>query len=77
MTTQSTTTDQDKPALVGAKTCLSIVFPDEATSPSLRTFLEWKSLGYFPQLKIGRRIFLDPVQVRKALEERFTLQATD
>lgn len=65
------------PILVGVDTCLQIVFPDSATRPGKRTFLEWKARKYFPSVKIGKRVFLDPVAVRKALEKRFTIEAID
>jgi len=66
-----------EPTLVGIQTALAIVFPDEETRPSLRTFNEWKARKYFPSIKIGKRVFLDPVLVRKALEKRFTIHAIE
>jgi hypothetical protein len=69
------TVDPNEPILVGITTCLRIVFPDAETRPSLRSFNEWKQRGYFPSVKIGKRVFLDPSQVRKALERRFTIEA--
>ena len=66
-----------EPTLVGIKTCLETVFPDASTRPGLRTFNEWKKRGYFPSVKIGKRVFLDPVKVRKALESRFTIEAVE
>jgi hypothetical protein len=77
METHSATTTKTEPTLVGIQTCLETVFPDPETRPGKRTFLEWKSRKYFPSLKIGKRVFLDPVQVRKALDKRFTIQAID
>ena len=77
MTSLQATTDMQEPTLVGIKTCLVIVFPDESTRPGIRTFNEWKNRGYFPSVKIGRRVFLDPMIVRKALEKRFTIEAID
>jgi hypothetical protein len=72
-----TTYTNNEPTLVGIKTCLETVFPDEATRPGLRTFNEWRSRGYYPYLKVGKRVFLDPLQVRKALSKRFTIEAID
>ncbi|WP_018970358.1 hypothetical protein [Rubritalea marina] len=66
---------KQEPTLVGLKSALAAVFPDEATRPAFRTFSEWKALGYFPHVKIGRRVFVDPVKVREALESRFTINA--
>lgn len=63
------------PMLVGIEPCREIVFPDPETRPGKRTFLEWKARRYFPSVKIGKRVFLDPVQVRKALDKRFTIHA--
>jgi hypothetical protein len=63
--------------LLGTKACLRTIFPDEEGRPSDRTFTQWRLDGYFPSIKIGRRIFLDPVVVRKALAKRFTIQAID
>jgi hypothetical protein len=77
MNTPTTSTTPPEPILVGIFTCLTIVFPDEVTRPSLRCFNDWKSKKYFPSVKIGKRVFLDPVQVRKALDKRFTIQAID
>jgi hypothetical protein len=65
----------EKPRLVGVQTALCEVFQDERTRPSLRCFNEWKALGYYPWIRIGKRVFLDPDQVRKALIERFTIPA--
>ena len=68
---------RNEPTLVGMTTCLEMIFRDKATRPSIRTFHSWKSKGYLPFLKVGKRIFLDPVQVRKALDKRFTIEAID
>jgi len=65
------------PTLVGIIPCLQAVFPDEATRPSLRSFNEWRARGYYPYVKIGKRVFLDSVAVRKALDKRFTIEAID
>jgi len=65
----------NEPQLVGIKTGLGLVFPDPMTRPSIRSFNEWKNKGYFPSVKIGKRVFVDPAQVRLALESRFTINA--
>ena len=64
----------DGPILVGTQTCLEIIFPDPSTRPSFRTFNEWKNRRYFPSIKIGKRVFLDPDSVRKSLSSQFTIQ---
>ena len=65
----------NEPQLVGMKTGLELVFPDPDTRPSIRAFNDWKAKGYFPSLKIGKRVFVDPVMVRKALDANFTISA--
>lgn len=61
--------------LVGAETCLRIVFPDDDTRPCLRYFRELQSKRLIPFKKIGRRTFFDPVEVRRALDRQFTVHA--
>ena len=77
MQTQIQADPKQEPTLVGIQTALATVFPDEETRPSLRAFNEWKARKYFPSIKIGKRVFLDPVLVRKALEKRFTIHAIE
>lgn len=77
MSATNNATPPQEPTLVGIQTCLETVFPDPATRPGKRTFLDWKAKKYFPSIKIGKRVFLDPVQVRRALDKRFTIEAID
>ncbi|MEJ6578926.1 MAG: hypothetical protein QNL68_03920 [Akkermansiaceae bacterium] len=77
MTSQEALPHKQEPTLVGIQTCLKTVFPDEATRPGVRTFNEWRARGYYPYHKIGKLVFLDPIQVRKALDKRFTIEAID
>lgn len=67
----------NEPTLVGIQTCLEQVFPDPATRPGLRTFHKWKAAGFLPYLRIGKRIFFDPVKVRAALDKQFEIQTID
>lgn len=62
-----------EPILIGMKPCLEVVFPDPATRPSFRVFNDWKAKGFLPYYKIGRRVFMDPSQVRKALDKQFKI----
>lgn len=62
--------------LVGKERCLEIVFPDKDSAPSKRSFDLWIQRKYFPVHRIGRRVFLDPVEVRSALDSRFKIHAT-
>lgn len=66
---------REHPILVGAQKCLEILFPDEESRPSIRSFREWQARGYFPHFKIGRRTFFNPVEVHAALARRFRIQA--
>jgi len=71
----ATVEQHNEPQLVGMQTGLELVFPDPMTRPSIRSFNEWKNKGYFASVKIGKRVFVDPAQVRLALESRFTINA--
>ena len=71
----ATAAQHNEPQLVGMKTGLELVFTDPQTRPSIRAFNSWKQKGYYPSVKIGKRVFVDPVQVRKALDARFTINA--
>lgn len=62
-----------EPLLVGMRTCLELVFSDPKTRPSFRLFNDWKAKGYIPYYKIGRRVFMDPKQVRSALDRQFKI----
>jgi hypothetical protein len=61
--------------LVGVNKCRETVFPDPESAPGKRTFNQWMANRYFPVHKIGRRVFLDPVEVRSALDRRFKINA--
>ena len=77
LTTQTEGKETAKIRLVGVETALCEVFPDERTRPCLRSFNEWKALGYFPWVKIGKRVFVDPEKVSKALVDRFTIPSIE
>lgn len=68
--------NSEQSTLVGVNKCREIVFPDPESSPGKRTFNEWMARGYFPVYRVGRRVFLDPVEVRAALDRRFKIAAT-
>lgn len=72
--TSSTSNSLIPPAgLVGAETCLRLVFPDEATRPCLRYFRELQRKRLVPFKKIGRRTFFDAGEVRRALDRQFSV----
>jgi hypothetical protein len=60
--------------LVDVISCIDEVFDGEG-KPSLRTFREWQSRGFFPFVKIGRRTFFDPKEVRFAINKRCRVEA--
>lgn len=68
-------TQDSEPTLVGMKTALELIFPDKTARPSPRAFAEWKAKKYFSSIKIGKRVWIDPVKAKKELEARFTIKA--
>ena len=68
---QEATATSQEPTLIGIEPCLKNVFPDEATRPGIRTFNEWRARGYYPHVKIGKRVFIDASAARKALESLY------
>ncbi len=75
--TASVSSNSDDPILVGQDKCRELIFPCPEDRPCHRTFTQWRIDGFFPSVKIGRRIYLDPLVVRKALTKRFTIQPVD
>ncbi|MCP5537538.1 MAG: hypothetical protein H7A51_15055 [Akkermansiaceae bacterium] len=65
----------NEPTLLGIEPARNAVFPDPATRPSIRAWNSWRSKNFYPYVKIGKRVWIDPVQARKALEARFTIEA--
>jgi len=63
--------------LVGLEEGRKSVFGTSPEAPSKRTFAEWKARGFFPFVKIGKRVFVDPAAVRRALERRFCINARE
>lgn len=61
--------------LFGAEKTLELTFPDPLSRPCIRTFRQWQRLRLIPFKKIGRRTFFDPVEVRRALDRQFSVQA--
>lgn len=69
----NTTTRNEEPVsgLVGEERCRKLVWPDRKSRPSSRWFLELKARGLIPFHRIGRRVFYDPAEVRRALDRQF------
>jgi hypothetical protein len=63
------------PAFVGLEECRKAIFGTGPEAPSKRTFAEWKARGYYPFIKVGKRVFADPSEVRRALDRRFKVNA--
>jgi hypothetical protein len=63
---------------VSVPDCLAAVFPNHATTgPSIRTFRQWIANRWVPTVRVGGRVFLDPEQVKNALERRFRVEAVE
>jgi hypothetical protein len=60
--------------LLGVQAALESVFPNPSGRPSLRAWNEWRAKGFYPYIKIGKRVFIDPVSARKAIDKRFTVE---
>jgi len=63
------------PGLVDAVGLAEALCPDPRSRPGLRTIRRWQKMRLVPFLKIGGRVLFDPVQVRRALDARFTVNA--
>jgi hypothetical protein len=67
---QNPITAQEPVAYVDALGCLEELFPDPRSRPSLRWFKALQHGGLIPFRKIGRRVFFDTAEVRRALDKR-------
>ena len=65
------------PVLVGINEGREIIFGTGPEAISKRAFDEWKARGYFPYVKIGKRVFVNVDEVRRALERRFKINAVE
>ena len=63
------------PGLFGEKALREIIWPDPASRPSRRWFLELKAKGLLPYRQISRRVFYDAAEVRAALDHQFRVNA--
>ena len=75
MTVHHNTDITQESTLIGIKPALETVFPNAATRPSLRAWNDWRAKGYYPYVKIGKRVWINPDDARRALEARFTIEA--
>jgi hypothetical protein len=60
-------------SLVGAAGLLLELFPANDSRPSVRWLRRMQSRGLVPYKKIGRRVFFDPEEVRRALDRQFSV----
>jgi len=67
--------DNNEPILMGIKPALETVFPHSDSRPSIRLWNAWRANGFYPYVKIGKRVFIDPTAARKALKAKFTIEA--
>jgi hypothetical protein len=61
--------EQERLDYVDAEGCLKELFPDPRSRPSLRWFKYLQYDGLIPYRKIGRRVFFDVAEVRRALDK--------
>lgn len=59
--------------LLGAEGLLAVVFPEKAVRPSLSWLRRMQSTGGIPFKKCGRRVFFDPAEVRRFIDEKCTV----
>jgi hypothetical protein len=69
-----TVTEPESVGLFGAESCLEKVFPDARSRPSLRWFKGLQAAGKIPYRKIRRRVWFDPEEVRRALDQQFRIR---
>jgi hypothetical protein len=70
-------TQQHSPTYVGLEAGRIAVFGNGPDAPSKRSWAEWRARGYFPVIKIGKRVFVDADECRRALERRFKINARE
>lgn len=68
---------KQSPALVGLDEGRVTIFGTGPEAISKRCFAEWKARGYYPYIKVGKRVFVNVDDVRRALERRFKIAAVE
>ena len=71
------TTHNTSPQLVGLEEGRIAIFGNGPEAPSKRLFAEWKAKGFYPSVKIGKRVFVNPEDVKAALNRRFKINAVE
>jgi len=54
---------------------IEAIWKNPKCRPSLRSFREWQAQRLIPYLKIGRRVYFDPEQVRHAINKQCKVDA--
>jgi hypothetical protein len=67
----------NSPTLVGLDAARIAIFGNGPDAPSKRSWASWRARGYFSVVKIGKRVFVDPDDARRALERRFKINAKE
>jgi hypothetical protein len=68
-------TPSPAPSLLGAAELLLALFPANDSRPSVRWLRRMQSRGLIPYKKIGRLVYFDPDEVRRALDRQFSVHA--
>lgn len=68
-------TSSPSPSLLGAAELLLELFPANESRPSVRWLRRMQARALVPYKKIGRRVFFDPEEVRRALDRQFSVRA--
>lgn len=63
------------PGLLDAVDLLAEIWPRSNSRPSLRWLREQQRKRTIPFLKIGHKVFFNPIKVRQALEKNFTVES--
>jgi hypothetical protein len=63
------------PALVGINEGRIAIFGTGPEAISKRCFDEWRARGFYPYVKVGKRVFISVPDVQAALERRFKVKA--
>lgn len=68
---------EHQPALLGLEEGRIAVFGNGPEAPSKRLFDEWRARGFYPYVKVGKRVFLNAEDVKAALTRRFKINAVE
>jgi hypothetical protein len=67
-------TENEDTGLVGVERCRELVFPDPDSRPCRRIWDEWRAKGLLPYRKVGRRVFMEPAEARRAIDRQFKIE---